>query len=213
MTLSKRFLLIVLVCSIQALYIPTSFRTTGGFEPKLSIDIFPVWPLWVVPYVLCYPLWLFGFIGIVLKMEERLFRAAVAACFLTFSIGTSTFILFPTYVKTPALEGNDVFVSLLRIIYENWGRYDALPSGHVYITALLALFYGRWFPRRRMIWASILIVISLSTLFTGQHYILDVLGGLVVAFAGYHFGLWWAGLLPARKGAKRPDPSLLHPSN
>jgi membrane-associated phospholipid phosphatase len=49
-----------------------------------------------------------------------------------------------------------------------------------------------------------LIVISLSTLFTGQHYILDVLGGYVLALAGYCFGLWWAGLLPTKnRAAKR----------
>jgi len=44
----------------------------------------------------------------------------------------------------------------------------------------------------------ILIVISLSTLFTGQHYILDVLGGYVLALAGYCCGLCWAGLFPTQ---------------
>jgi membrane-associated phospholipid phosphatase len=38
----------------------------------------------------------------------------------------------------------------------------------------------------------ILIIVSLSTLFTGQHYVADIFGGLLVAFMGYHFGLRWA---------------------
>jgi membrane-associated phospholipid phosphatase len=203
--LKKRILLILLACCIQAIYVPTSFRMTGGIEPKLPIDIFPIWPAWVVPYLLCHPMWFIAITWIILKMEDRLFRATVAACFLTFAIGTLTFIFFPTYVKAAPLEGNGIFISLLRTVYENWGRYDAFPSGHVYITTLLVLFYGRWYPRWKFLWVSILGVVSLSTLFTGQHYVVDVLGGYLVAFAGYHFGLWWVGLLPSPNRLKQPD--------
>lgn len=212
LSLRKRILLIFLACCIQAIYIPTSFRTTGGIEPKLPIDIFPIWPVWVVPYILCHPLWLLGLTWIILKMGDRLFRATAAACFLAFAIGTSIFIFFPTYIKTNVLEGNDIFVILLRIIYENWGRYDAFPSGHVYITTLLALFYSRWYPQKKFLWTMIVTIISLSTLFTGQHYIIDVLGGYVVALAGYHFGLWWADLLLVSKRlTRRPHPPLINP--
>ena len=78
LSLGKRILFLVLVCCIQLIYIPTSIRTTGGIEPKLSIDVFPVWPIWVVPYLLCYPLWLFSNIWAMLKMEDRQFRGLVA---------------------------------------------------------------------------------------------------------------------------------------
>jgi len=193
LTLGRRFLLIFIVCCIQMIYIPTSNQVSGGIEPKLPIDVFPIWPVWVVPYVLCYLLWLFSFGWIILKVEDRSFRTFAAACFLTFSLGVATFIFFPTYIRAVPFEGNDVFARFLRFIHENWGRYDALPSGHVYITTLLTLFFSRWYPRRRVLWILILIVVSLSTLFTGQHYILDVLGGYAVALAGYHFGLWTAG--------------------
>ena len=53
LSLKKRVLLFILVCCIQTIYVPISFRTTGGIEPKLAIDIFPIWPVWIVPYVLC----------------------------------------------------------------------------------------------------------------------------------------------------------------
>lgn len=203
LTLNKRILLIALACCIQMIYIPTSNRIAGGIEPKLDIDIFPVWPVWILPYLLCYILWLASMAWTILKMEDRLFRAFIAACILTFTIGTSTFILFPTYVRIAPLEGSDVFTSLLRFIHENWGRYDAFPSGHVYITTLLALFFGRWYPRHKFLWILILVIVSFSTLFTGQHYILDVIGGLLVALAGYHFGLWWAGFYTTQKASRK----------
>jgi len=196
LSLGKRILFLVLVCGIQMIYVPTSFQTTGGIEPKLPIDIFPIWPEWIVPYMLCYPLWLFSIVWAVSKMEDRLFRALLAACLLMFAVANATFIFFPTYVRQMTFQGDDLFTSLLRMVHKEWGRYSAFPSGHVYITTLLVLFFDRLYPHQRLLWILVLTMISLSTLFTGQHYILDVLGGYVIAFAGYYFGLWWAGLLP-----------------
>lgn len=205
LTVRKRILLLALACCIQMIYIPTSNRVEGGIEPKLPIDVFPIWPVWVLPYVLCYVLWFTSAAWIILKMEDRLFRAFVTACMLTFAMGVTTFIFFPTYVQAASLEGRNIFTVLLRFIHETWGRYAALPSGHVYITTLIVLFFSRWYPHHKLLWFLILIIVSLSTLFTGQHYILDVIGGFLVALAGYLFGVWWAGFYtPQKQSEDRP---------
>ena len=196
LTLGVRVLLILLVWCVQMLYVPTSHRTFGGIEPKLPIDNFPTRPVWVLPYVLCYPLWLTGAVWAIFKMPDRLFRSMVSAFLLTCTISVSIYILFPTYVKTASLKATDFFSSLLRSIYKNDGRYNAFPSGHVYITTLLALFYNRWYPRYKAWWISIPVIISLSTLYTHQHFIVDILGGVVVALIGYYFGLFLEGFDP-----------------
>lgn len=201
--LRKRILLVILACCIQMVYIPTSSRITGGLEPKLSIDIFPIWTIWVLPYISCYLLWFSSFAWIIFKTEDQGFHSFIAGCILTFGLAALTFTFFPTYVKSVHIPGNDIFSFLLRIFHEQTGRYAALPSGHVYITTLLALFFGRWYPRYRVLWTLILIIVSLSTLFTGQHYILDVLGGYLVAVAGYYFGLWWVGLFSTQKSISK----------
>ena len=198
----------VLACGIQLTYLPTSFRTTGGVEPKLPLDIFPLWPIWVLPYILCYPLWLGSITWIILKMEARLFRAWLAACVVTFVIANAIFVFFPTYVRQMTIQGNDIFNILLRMLHEEGGRYSAFPSGHVYITTLLSLFFSRWYPRQKFLWIVILLLVSLSTLYTGQHYILDVLGGYGLALAGYYFGLWWTGFIPVRDGPVKTQLSL-----
>jgi membrane-associated phospholipid phosphatase len=208
LALSKRIFLVLLIWGIEMLYIPTSNRVAGGIEPRLSIDIFPIWSIWVVPYVLCYVLWLVSFLWSILKMEDRLFRAFAAACMFTFSIAIATFIFFPTYVRAATLQGDDIFTSLLRFFHQDAGRYDALPSGHIYITALLALFFSRWYPRQKIIWIVTLVIVSLSTLFTGQHYLLDVAGGYVAGFAGYYFGLWWAGFYSKQPERRMTSSSL-----
>jgi len=191
--LGKRLLWIAIIWAIQLIYLPTSSWLTGGIAPKLSIDIFPVWPVWVVPYVLCYPLWFAGFAWAAFKMSDRLFRAFASACLVTVSVSIVIFFIYPTYVPAAVLHGSDLFTSLLRFFHEGTGRYNALPSGHIYITALLALFYSLWYPRYRLLWWSIVAIVSLSTLFTAQHYILDIVAGLIVAALGYYVGLKWTG--------------------
>lgn len=210
LTVNKRIRLFILAYAIQLIYIPTSNRVSGGIEPKLSIDIFPIWAIWVIPYVFCYVLWLASVIWIIFKTDDRAFRSFIAACIFTFTFSVIIFIFVPTYVKPFSFPGSDIFTLLLRVIHEHWGRYDAFPSGHIYITTLLALFFSRWYPRQKWSWILILVIVSFSTLFTGQHYILDVLGGYAVAFSGYHFGLWWAGYyLTQKQPAKRiPSSSL-----
>lgn len=189
----ERVLLVLLICSIQMIYFPTSEQMRGGIEPRLPIDVFPIIPIWVLPYVLCIPFWLVGIFWATFRMEDDLFRSFMASLLLVCTCAIATFIFFPTYIKAASFVGGDVFTILLRSIHQNLGRYDAFPSGHVYITTLLALFYSRWYPLLKRWWISCAVIVALSTLFTGQHYFVDVLGGLVVAFLGYYFGLKWAG--------------------
>jgi membrane-associated phospholipid phosphatase len=189
----ERFILILLVIGIQLLYIPSSNQGSGGIELKMPIDIFPILPVWVIPYVLCMPLWLVGIFWATYKMDDSLFRAFLASFFLASLSAVSVFIFFPTYVRAATFPSKDIFSMLLQSIHTGAGRYDAFPSGHVYITALLAFFYSRWYPRYRILWAAVAVIVSLSTIFTGQHYFLDVLGGLVITVLSYHFGCLWAG--------------------
>jgi membrane-associated phospholipid phosphatase len=202
-----RVLLIVLVWCVQMFYIPTSHRLFGGIEPRLPVDHFPIWPIWVIPYVACYGIWLAGAIWAVLKMDDHLFRSMIAAFLLTCTISVSIYIFFPTYVRAEVIRGHDIFSALLRFIHENGGRYNAFPSGHVYITTLLAFFYNRWYPRYKGWWIFIPAIVSVSTLFTHQHFIVDIVGGVGVALLGYHFGLLWAGFQPIRGS----DKNLLKP--
>jgi len=166
---------------------------TGGIEPKLPIDVFPLHPIWVIPYVLCYPVCVLGAGWLVWKSEERLFRAAIAGIYFTCALGIAIFLLFPTYVVLPEIARVDYLSKLLLSVMVAGGRYDALPSAHVYITTILAFFYWKWRTDYGWLWFSILLIVSLSTLFTKQHYILDVIGGTVTGWLGYLFGLWWSG--------------------
>jgi membrane-associated phospholipid phosphatase len=189
--LLKRIAWVLAAAAIQSIYIPTSQNLTGGIMPKIAWDVFPVYPIWVVVYLLCFPLWLSGIVWSIWKMEALLFRTLITACLFTFPIAIAIFVFYPTYVELPRVEGTGPIPELLRQVQKSGGQYDALPSGHLYITTLLALFFGCWYPRVRLLWAAIVVIVALSTLFTGQHYVLDVIGGILLGWLGYRFGLWW----------------------
>ncbi len=84
---------------------------------------------------------------------------------------------------------------MLRWVYSNDKAYNAFPSGHVYFTTLIALFWARWYPRWRWVWAGSVVVVGLATLFTHQHYLLDPVGGLTLAWIGYR--LSWRLIQPS----------------
>ena len=192
--LKKRILLLVAVIIIQAVYTPTSLFMKGGIEPKLPWDIFPLQVVWIIPYVACYPLWAFALGWLVWKTDEQRFRKAIAGLFFACSLGVSIFLLFPTYVVHPEIPGTDLLSQLLLSLQVTGGNYDAFPSAHIYITTILALFYSEWYPKQKWLWMAIVIIVSLSTLFTQQHYLIDVFGGYLTGWLGYRFGLWWGTL-------------------
>jgi membrane-associated phospholipid phosphatase len=88
---------------------------------------------------------------------------------------------------------------LVSLLYENDRAYNAFPSGHTYNTSLIALFWWRWYPRYRWLWAAIALVVLASTLFTRQHNIPDLIGGVAFACTGYLVGLRWAARRLSRR--------------
>lgn len=199
LTTLKRLAAIAFVIALQLLYLPTSERTHGGVELKLPFDIFPIWPIWILPYVLCFALWISGLIWAFYKFDDRLFRAFIIAFMFAGTISVAVFVFFPTYVKPALIEGNNAFANLLRSVHEDWGRYDAFPSGHVYITTLMALFFSHLYAHTKKFWAITIILVVLSTFFTGQHYVADAIGGLLVGLSGYRVGMWYASWKPVTK--------------
>jgi membrane-associated phospholipid phosphatase len=123
-------------------------------------------------------------------MEERLYEAFFIASAFVSVTAMTIFTLFPTYVVRPVLSAGDWSTQILNLIYSKDNAYNAFPSGHVYVTTLIALFWARWFPKWRWLWIATVLVIVLATLFTHQHYLPDPIGGLLLAWFGYRIGLW-----------------------
>ena len=206
-SLKKRLALVSIPLILQLMYIPTSRDLTGGIAPRISLDQYiPIWPVWVVPYMMVWPIWIAAYAWAAFKMQGRLFRVAVVSATFTIGVGMTIFMLYPTYVVRPELTGTDFFTNALRTVYANDGSYDAAPSGHVYMTTLLALFYSLWYPRQKWIWMTILVIVCLSTVLTGQHYIMDVVTGLALGIVGYYSGFWLVDKWDKKEVQKESEP-------
>jgi membrane-associated phospholipid phosphatase len=193
LTWQMRFLWLLALFAVQLLYVPINRTMQGGVILDTPWDAYvPFWPVWAVPYLLSIVWWTGSFIWAAWKMEDQLYRALVAGTVAVMLASYVVYILFPTYVERPVLSGDSWAVELVRLIYSNDRLHNAFPSGHAYTTLLIVFFWWRWKPRLRWLWATIGVVVILSTLFTGQHNLPDPIGGLLFAWAGYHFGLWWA---------------------
>jgi len=177
----------------QLLYIPINRFVKGGFELSIPLDSqIPLVPIWTIPYLLSLIWWAGCFIWAALAMPSGLYRAWVASTISTMLIAYAFYILYPTYVVRPVVGASGWQSDLLRQLYANDRAYNAFPSGHTYISLLILFYWWTWKPRLRWLWLAIALVILLSTLFTRQHYLIDLLGGLLWAVMGFLFGRWWS---------------------
>jgi len=149
----KRLIWCAIVCGTQALYFPLNRFLEGGVEFKTVFDDYmPLWPIWVVPHALICGWWVVACIWAIWRMEERLYEAFFIASALISVTGLTIFAVFPTYVVRPTLSATDWSTQLLNWIYTKDHMYNAFPSGHVFITTLIALFWSHWFPQWRWLW-------------------------------------------------------------
>lgn len=168
----------------DCLYFPLNRKLTGGFNLSTRLDAWiPLWPVSVVPYLLCLPFWVGGLIWAAWKMDEQLFHSFASVCLFVLFSATLFYYFIPTYIKRPILANGNWTMRILERVYRNDGLYNAFPSGHVYHTCLICLFYNRLYSSHTWVWISIVIVVTLSTLFTRQHHLADLLGGLAIAWA------------------------------
>jgi membrane-associated phospholipid phosphatase len=181
----------MLVAGVACLYFPLNRKLTGGLNLSMWLDDWvPLWPVWAIPYLLCLPAWMGGLFWAAWKMDEQLFRSFISACMFVLLSATLFYYFFPTYVKRPILTSGNWTTRVLQMVYRNDGDYNAFPSGHVYQTSLICLFYNLLYPNHPWFWIGIVVTVIFSTLFTRQHNLSDPLGGLAIAWLGYRFGLY-----------------------
>jgi membrane-associated phospholipid phosphatase len=191
MTNKKRFSLLALLLLISMLYFPLNHLLTDGYNLKIILDEYiPIVPEFIIPYMLFLPFWGAAFLLATWKMNDRLFRAFMAGSIAATTVATVIYFFFPTYTERPLVEVSGWASALLHALYSNDNVFNAFPSGHVLFTTLIAFFGAAWQPRWNMWLQGSVVLVVLSTLLTGQHHIIDPIGGLALGWCGYRFGLW-----------------------
>jgi membrane-associated phospholipid phosphatase len=187
-TRRRLFWLVIILIAI-ALYIPINQFQHGGVQLNLPIDNnIPPFPPAIVPYLLGTVLFIVFPILAAIYVKPKEFEAYAITILAATVISYLAYLIFPTFVTRPEVTSNDFFSRVVALLYQTDRSYNAAPSGHTFYTLLSCLYLSRWQPRFKIIWAMIAALIILSTLFTRQHYVLDVVCGLVLAILAYAAG-------------------------
>ncbi len=148
----------------------------------------PVVPLFVVPYVSLQP-FIYGSLVIFLLFRARVFQSAVLSMIATFLVSYIFFALLQTYVDRPVLTGDGVLTKMVRDVYAGDHPFNDFPSLHVSTSTIIAIHwwrFGRHYTWPVLVWAGL---IAISTVMVKQHYVVDIAGGLALAFGTSWFFL------------------------
>jgi len=182
----KRVAILLFLFFLQLLYFPINQNVQGGITTYLPIDThITLSPIWVIPYLLSILWWIGALIWAAFKMEYMRFVHFSLCLSLTIVISYAVYILFPTYVDRPEILDQDFLSQLVLFIYGNDKPHNALPSGHTYTTLIISIFWYYWLPKQRYLWIAIAILVILSTLFTKQHAVLDLITASILAIICY----------------------------
>lgn len=168
-----------------------------SYIPKIPFDNYiPLLPSFVIVYVFSYVFWIGGFIA-ASKTEKDNYINFLFVIFLSIFIGFLILWLAPTKMDRKA-EGlidaankNGPFAWILNLVYSADGDEIAInlfPSFHCLLSlcCYLAVFRRKeihiWFRIYSLV---MVVLISMSTVFTKQHYFVDILGGLAIPIIVY----------------------------
>src|SRR3954471_8652535 len=154
-------------------------------RPEVALDrVLPLQPAWALVYGSLY-LFLILLPVFVVRQQEQV-RRTVLAYLMIWITAYVCFFVYPTQASRPAEVAGQGFVSWgLRFLYSADPPYNCFPSLHVAHSFVSALACSRVHRGVGIGGAVCASLVGLSTLFTKQHYVLDVLAGILLAGVAY----------------------------
>lgn len=178
----------IALVALVPLYIVIPLLNDGrtAFQPALPVDhLIPQQPIWVLIYGPLY-LWLILLPVFVLCRPDHIDRT-IRAYLMVWLASYAVFIAIPTAAPraTDDVDGEGFAAWGLRMLYEMDTPYNCFPSLHVAHSFVSAL--SAWRLHRGLGGAAITAaaLVAVSTLFTKQHYLVDLAGGTLLAYLAY----------------------------
>ncbi|MCX7943702.1 MAG: phosphatase PAP2 family protein [Deltaproteobacteria bacterium] len=143
----------------------------------------PFIPEWVWIYLTVYMIFLIPLFGLT---DRRLLKIVMSSYITVMLICYIFFYLYPVEYPRPNIVVNDFSTWALSLVYKNDRPWNCFPSSHcaMAMMAALVLLEINWFFG---IWGMITALsIGASTLFTKQHFILDVIAGFGLSILVYY---------------------------
>jgi membrane-associated phospholipid phosphatase len=178
----------VLLFSLVPLYIlvPEFLPPGVRHTPEVAWDrAVPLVPWWAIVYGGLY-LFLILLPFFVVRQDELIRRTVYAYLLIWVTAYVFFFAIYPTAAPRPiSVSGEGFGVWGLRALYSADPPHNCFPSLHVAHSLVSALACSRVHRRLGVIAVIAAALVAASTLFTKQHYVLDVLAGSVLALVAY----------------------------
>jgi membrane-associated phospholipid phosphatase len=175
----------VLLISLVPFYLVIAGRSGAVNAPALTLDrLLPLAPAWALVYGALYASLIV--LPVLVLQQEELIRRTVWAYLMVWSVAYMCFLLYPTVAPRPdTVIGNGFAVWGLRFLYDADPPYNCFPSIHVAHSFVSALACYRVHRNLGVIALLSASLVALSTLFTKQHYVADLVAGILLAGAAY----------------------------
>ena len=153
--------------------------------PAIALDAsIPLVPAWSLVYGALYAFLIA--LPVFIVREEELLRRTVRAYLAVWITAYACFLAYPTVAPRPDVITQQGFGAWgLGLLYGMDPPYNCFPSLHVahsFVSALTCVRIHRRVGTVAIVFAAL---VSLSTVFTKQHYVLDVIAGVLMAVASH----------------------------
>jgi membrane-associated phospholipid phosphatase len=141
----------------------------------------PVVPIFVIPYNSLQP-YIYATLVLFLLFRTKYFQSACLAMITVWFISYGFYYFLQSEVVRPVLTATDTFSKMVMNVYAGDNAYNDFPSLHTSLSTILAI---HWVKVNKplgivlSIWTALIVA---STLLIKQHYIADLIFGLVLAF-------------------------------
>ena len=166
-----------------------------NIESNLDLRL-PFLPQFLIIYFGCYIFWAANYILAARQDREEVYRFFTAD-FISRCVCLVIFLAYPTTNTRPVIEGSGFWYLLAGWLYSIDAADNLFPSIHCLVSwfCFLAVKGQKkipiWYKAVSFILA---VLVFLSTLFTKQHVIVDVAGGIFLAqgcfWIGKHTEIW-----------------------
>lgn len=144
---------------------------------------FPLAPSWVWIYLGVYPVFL---VPLVAPYPKRLAKMVMLSYITLLLLCYLVFLIVPVAYPRPALEVEGFSSWALSLVYANDQPWNCFPSTHCAVALMAALVMFEMNPIFGSWGLVVALTIGASTLFTKQHFLLDVVGGYSLTLLVYY---------------------------
>lgn len=181
-------LLLIVFCVFSFIYLNDEnalIAARGGrfaiLETRWDAYI-PFAPYFVFAYYLYYP-WVL--LPVPILRERHVFYHTIFAFALLQTIAIASFLALPSRMVRPELTGDGIAMEMMRAMYKADPGFNLLPSLHVAHSTLVALVFWKYGRKYFPAVAAGTMMISLSTVFIKQHYVIDIPVGFAYAWIAF----------------------------